>query len=327
MSAHRRLAAGLAAGLALGAVLAGIGCKKAVDTAPIVAEAAGLQQHETDLLGRRGSLQRERSQITEARRELSDKRTQLGHDNPAQAALDEEEKKLTQKELELTGEESAINAKLDELLKARAELVQKASVAVQGGAAADPLERAAHREQGVAEREKALARREADVAEREKGVADREAKQAKREKETCGGALMAVAPIGKVEPPKSGKYSAHDVEPVYKKALKLMHDRGILTADLPPGSSKLVEETREAMKAADFMRAKYSADQLLATVEQIKIDRNFITTKMARLASSMRGKKLEKSVEGLFQDATANYGDGRFQDANQKINKLFEQLR
>lgn len=311
----------------LGAVLSGAGCKKAVDTAPIVAEAAGLQQHETDLLGRRGALQRERSQLTEARKELSDKRSQLGHGNPGQAALDEEEKKLTQKELELTGEESAINTKLDELLKARAELVRKVSVAVQGGAAADPLERAAHREQGVAEREKALAHREADVAEREKGVADREAKQAKREKEVCGGAVVTVAPLGKVDSPKGGKYAAHDVEPVYKKALKIMHDRGILAADLPPGSSKLVEETREAMKTADFMRAKYAADQLLATVEQIKIDRTFITTKMARLSSSMRGKKLEKNVEGLFQEATANYGDGRFQDANHKINKLFEQLK
>lgn len=311
----------------LGCTLAPTACKKAVDTAPIAAEAAGLQQHETDLLGRRGALQRERTKLSEARKELSQKRTQLGHDNAGQAALDEEEKQLSQKETELSGEESQINQKLDELLKARADLVQKASQAVQGGAASDPLERAAHREQSVAEREKSVARREADVAEREKGLADREAKQAKREKDTCGSAVVAVAPVVNVPPPKGLKYSAHDVEPTYKKALKIMHDRGILSADLPPGTSKLVEETREAMKAADFVRAKYAADQLLATVEEIKIDRNFITAKMARLSSAMRGKKLDKNVEGLFQEVTANYGDGRFSDANQKINKLFAQLK
>jgi hypothetical protein len=314
------------AAFGLGATLVAGGCKKPVDTAPIVAEAAGLQQHETDLLGRRGALQRERSKLTEARKELTEKRTQLGHDNAGQAALDEEEKQLTQKESELSGEETVINQKLDELLRARADLVQKASQAAQGGGGADPLERAAHREQGVAEREKSIARREADVAEREKSLADREAKQAKREKDTCGG-VVQVATVTKVDPPKGLKYSAHDVEPTYKKALKIMHDRGILAADLPPGSSKLVDETREAMKAADFVRAKYAADQLLATVEDIKIDRNFITAKMARLSGAMRGKKLDKAVEGLFQEVTANYGDGRFSDANQKINKLFAQLK
>lgn len=312
------------------ALFAAPACKKPVDTAPIAAEAAGLQQHENDLLGRRGALQRERTKITEARKDLIDRRTQLGHDNAGQAALDEEEKQLSQKENDLTGEESAVNLKLDELLKARAALVEKASQAAQGGGASDPLERAAHREQSVAEREKSTARREAEIAEREKALADRETKQAKREKETCGTTVIA-APAAPVAPARGLKYSAHDVEPTYKKALKVMHDRGILSADLPPGSSHLVDETREAMKAADFVRAKYGADQLLSTVEAIKIDRNFIATKMARLASAMHGKKLEgesrKSVESLFQDATANYGDGRFQDANQKINKLFAELK
>lgn len=317
---------------ALGALaLLFLGCHQPVDTAPIAAEAAGLQKNESELLGRRGSLQRERGIISDARKELLDRRVQLGHDAVGQAAIDEEEKKLSAKETALTGEESAVNQKLDELLRARADLVQKATqAAAQGGGAADPLERAAHREQGVAERERAFARRESDMAEREKSLADRESKQARREKETCGTVTVAAAPT-KIEIQKGLKYSSRDVEPVYKKALKIMQERGILTADLPPGSGKLVEETREAMKSADFVRAKYAADQLLSTVEEIKIDRNFISVKMARLAAAMRGKKLEgearKSVEGLFQDATANYGDGRFSDANQKINKLFAQLR
>jgi hypothetical protein len=314
--------------IVLAALLALPACKKPVDTAPITNEAAGLAQSESDLVGKRGALQRERTQLTEARKELSERRAQLGHDNVGQAALDEEDKKLTQKEQALSTEESSLNQKMDELLKARAELVTKATQTAQGGGA-DPLERAAHREAGVAEREKSVAKREADVAVREQALASRETAQAKREKDTCGTAIAA-APV-KIEIPKGLKYSVHDVEPTYKKALKIMADRGILPADLPPGAGKLLDETRDAMKAADFVRAKYAADQLLATVEEIKIDRNFISAKMARLAAAMRGKKLEgdgrKAVEGLFQDATANYGDGRFSDANTKINKLFAMLK
>ncbi len=306
-------------------------CKHPVDTAPIAAEAAGLQQNENELLGRRGDLQRERTKITEARKELVERRVQLGHDSVGQAALDEEEKKLTAKETDLTSEESAINQKFEQLLRSRAELIQKATQAVQGAAGADPLEHAAKREQSVAERERGFAKRETDIAAREQSIAEREKALARREKETCGAsAPVVIAPV-KVEPPKGGKYSARDVEPVYKKALKVMQERGILASDLPPGSGKLIDETREAMKASDYVRAKYSADQLLATVEQLKVDRNFIASKIARLSAAMRGKKLEgeprKSVEGLFAEVTANYGDGRFQDANTKINKLFAMLK
>jgi hypothetical protein len=79
------------------------------------------------------------------------------------------------------------------------------------------------------------------------------------------------------------------------------------------------------------VRAKYDADQLLGTVEEIKIDRSFISAKMSRLAAAMHGRKLEgdkrKEVESLFQDATANYGDGKFPQANTKINRLFAMLK
>ena len=256
-----------------------------------------------------------------------ERRQQLGHDSTGQAALDEEEKKLMSRETELSDQESQVNSKLDELLKMRGDLVKKATSTVATAPGADPLERAAKREQSVASREKEMAERERDVSQREKELAAREAVLAKRERDTCG----AVAMPAKVELPKGLHYSSHDVEPIYRKALKLMQDKGLLTSDLPPGTSKLVEDTREAMKKADYVRAKYDADQLLATVEEIKIDRSFISAKMARLSAAMRGKKLEggdrKTVEDLFQEATANYGDGKFPQANMKINRLFALLK
>jgi hypothetical protein len=310
--------------LAFAILVAGCGAR-AADVAPLAAEDESLNKNESELVGQRGALQRERKKLTDARAELVDRRKQLGHDSAGQAALDEEEKKLVARENDLDAQESQVNSKLDELLKARGELMKRATqtaVAPSG----DPLERAARREKDVATREKDVAHREAEVADREKQLADREARQARREKETCGAVVAAP-----VELPKGLKYSARDVEPVYKKALKLMQERGLLAADLPPGSSRLVDETREAMKKADYVRAKYDADQLLATVEEIKIDRGFISAKMARLAAAMHGRKLEgaerKSVDELFQDATANYGDGKFPQANQKINRLFALLK
>ena len=309
-------------------ILVAAGCpKKAADVAPINAEDESLTKNENDLMTQRGALQRERKKIADARAELVERRTQLGHDSAGQAALDEAEKKLLAQENDLSTQESQVNGKLDELLKMRGDLVKRATQVVATAPGADPLERAAKREQSVASREKELASREKELSEREATLAAREATLAKRERDTCG----AVAMPTKIDLPKGLHYTAKDVEPTYKKALKMMQEKGLLTSDLPPGTSKLVEDTREAMKKADYVRAKYDADQLLATVEEIKIDRSFISAKMARLSATMRGKKLEggdkRTVEDLFQEATANYGDGKFPQANAKINRLFALLK
>jgi hypothetical protein len=304
------------------------GCNRTADVTPITSADESLRKNETELMNERGSLQRERKKLTDARAEIVERRQQLGHDSTGQAALDEEEKKLMSRETELSDQESQVNSKLDELLKMRGDLVRKATQVVSAAPGADPLERAARREQSVASREKEVAEREKDLSLREKDLADRESRLARREKETCG--AVAVAP-SKIELPKGLHYSQKDVEPIYKKALKLMQERGIMASDLPPGSSKLADDTRDAMKKGDYVRAKYDADQLLATVEEIKIDRSFISAKMARLSAAMHGKKLEggdrKTVEDLFQEATANYGDGKFPQANSKINRLFALLK
>jgi len=326
---------GVVVTLALAVGIAGGGCdrlkgQKPVDVAPLTAEDAELKKNQDDLVVERGSLQRERRRLLDARAEIVDRRKALGHDSVGQAALDEEDKKLVDDEKKLEQREAELSAKLDKLLDQRGELIKKATTVVATAPGADPLERAAKRESSVADREKAIAQREKEVAVREKELAEREARQAKRERDVCGGTttvVQAAAP----ELPKGLKYAAKDVEPTYKKALKLMQERGILDADLPPGAQRLVEETREAMRKADYVRAKYDAESLLASVEDIKIDRNFISAKMARLSAAMRGKKLDgeprKQVEQLFQQATANYGDGKFPQANTQINRLFSMLK
>lgn len=298
-----------------------------MDVAPLTAEDDALKKNESDLLGQRGALQRERKKIVEERQALVDRRKQLGHDSAGQAALDEEDKRLTQAETELVTREKDIDDKLVLLLKSREDLVQRATSQVAGAAGADPAERAAKREQAVAAREKDIATREKDVAERERAMADREARQAKRERDTCGAVAQAAPP----ELGKGLKYAAKDVEPVYKRALKLMQDRGLLAEDLPPNASKLVGDVRESMKKGDFVRAKYDADALLASVEGVHIDREFITAKMGRLNSAIRTRKLEgdgkRKSQSLLEEITASYGDGKFAQANTKINSVFAMLK
>ncbi len=205
--------------------------------------------------------------------------------------------------------------------------MQKAVIAAPG---TSPEERAAKRELGAAQREKDVARREEAVAEREQALAQREQALAKREKEMCGGAVAAAAPPPRLELPKALRYSQHDVEPVYKKALRLMQEHGLQKDDLPSGG-RLVDETRSAMQSGDYVRAKYAADQLLEEVSAVHIDRAFIAAKMARLSSSMKGRPLDgdakKQVDGLFAEVTNAYGDGKFAVANQKINRIYSLLK
>ena len=79
------------------------------------------------------------------------------------------------------------------------------------------------------------------------------------------------------------------------------------------------------------MRAKVAADQLLASVQSMKVDREFIGAKIGRLSEAIRKRPPKKATQGevnrLFQQATGNYGDGRFRQANQRLNRIYGMLR
>jgi chromosome segregation ATPase len=289
----------------------------------VAATEKSLEDNEEDLLSQRGSLQRERKKLTDERQALAEKRkTASGSER---AALDSQEQQLSAKESDLQGKESSLNTKLDELLRQRAEMVQRATAAAASGT--DPGAQVARRESTVALREKDFARREAEIARRESDLAGRERELVKREREGC---TQATQTIIKTEIPKGLKYGRHEVEPVYRKALKVMQDKGILASDLPPGTARLVDDARSAMESGDYVRAKYAADQLLDVVNELHVDRSFIGAKMNRLSTAMRGKTLpgerRKEVDSLLQEATAAYGDGKFTQANTKINRIFALL-
>jgi len=289
----------------------------------VAANEKALEESEEDLLARRGALQRERKKLTDERTALAERRKTA----PAKerAELDDQEVTLAQRERDVLDQESSLNRKLEELLRQRADMVQRVTAAA-GAASGDSTAQLARREQGVALREKDFARREAEIARRESELAIREREQSRRERDGC-----AQPTIVKTELPRGLKYGRHDVEPVYRKALKLMQDKGILAADLPPSNARLLDDARSAMESGDFTRAKFAADQLYDAVNEIHIDRGFISGKMNRLAATMRGKSLggdkRKEVDSLFQEATAAYGDGKFPQANGKINRIYGLLK
>ena len=103
------------------------------------------------------------------------------------------------------------------------------------------------------------------------------------------------------------------------------------SSDLPAPAQALEKEATAAMAGADFAKAKFAAEQLLAFVESIRIDRNFIAGKIGRLNTTMKSIKLSevqrKEVDDLFRGATADYGDGKFPSANGRLNKIYALIR
>src|SRR5262249_62016958 len=123
------------------------------------------------------------------------------------------------------------------------------------------------------------------------------------------------------------KCSRRAVAPLLTAARRKMSAKGLLESDLPAPAKNLEREATAAMSSGDYGRARFAADQLVATVDSLKVDKAFIVAKINRLNGAMRSAKLspdaKKEVDDLFRDATADYGDGRFGSANGKLNRLF----
>lgn len=209
---------------------------------------------------------------------------------------------------------SSISSKLDQ-------------VVAQGDAAAGVAARLANKLAEVADREASFTARERAIAQREAAIAQREATLAQREKETCG---VAAPTILQVPTPRGGSYARRDVDPLLSRARKLMARKGLLPSDLGP-AARLESEATDAMKHDDWSKAYLAAAQLAATIEAIKIDRNFIAAKTARLKAAVNRSKRSDAVERQLADGMAGvmqrFGDGNFTAANAKLNQLWALVR
>ena len=276
-----------------------------------------LQEEEGEVISRRDALTRERQKVAADRQALEEKKKALQAGGGDAKEVDAEEKALAVREAKLNADESEVQRKLDTLLS-------RYRVEATTTGAAD----ATRREVQVASREKDLARREASLADRERTLADRERDLAKRERDTCGGTstIVQTVPID-----RGAKYSRRDVEPILASARRRMAEKGLLASDLPAPAKGLEREATAAMGNGDWGKARFAADQLVATIESVKVDNGFIRAKIDRLNSSLRGSKVggesQKQVDDLFREATADYGDGKFSAANTKLNRIYGLLQ
>ena len=322
--------------ISIAALIAIAGCSKQQELREdealkvVVAEDRKIARKEEELLAKRGVLQRERVRIRDERASLVSKKLAASEDPNAKAQLEAEESKLVRLEQRLVSQELQLNRRLERLIE------RKSGLAAGKDDKQVKVLLLARREHSVAVREKDLGQRESDIARRERVLAERERAFALRQAKLCPAAVTTVihsaAPGATARPGVgSGRYSRRDVEPVYRAGLAAMRRKGVLVADLPPGVDRFVTEVRHAVSRGDFGQAKSAADQLLAAVRAIRIDRAFIGAKIGRLSAAIRRRPLDGSkktrVERLFQQATAAYGDGRLGSANKMLNQIYGLMR
>ncbi|MEZ4360383.1 MAG: hypothetical protein R3B48_09395 [Kofleriaceae bacterium] len=294
---------------ALGALA---GCKgssseRAPDPAALQAQQALIARRDAMLASRRAT-QEERKRLQEELRVA----TQTGADtSELQGKLDELDSQLEVQNNQLADEFQSLSSKLD-------------SIAV----ATDQRAGVAAREADLGAREKSLAQREDRVAQREAKVAERE-REAAREREACVAAPTMIVQA----PAKGSSYSRREIEGQLSRARNAMAKRGILASDLPSYAQGLEREATRSMSDGDTGKAFLAASQLAATVESVKIDKEFVKAKIARLQRqiSAKGRKLDeetnKSMGAGIAEVMQKWGDGDFVRANAKLNQLYAGLR
>ncbi len=280
-----------------------------------------LTASEDALLGRRDALLNMRQSISEKRAALEAERTAALAAGGDTAEIDKKLKAVAEEEKSVATQEGELLKTTKELVNQRRELQASA-----GGGGGDPAAQVASREAGIANREKQIARRESEVASRESAVSAREEGLASKWKDSCAVAAPATTIIRTVDT-KGSSYTKKDVEPLLKKARRDMGKKGLLKSDLPDQAKGLEKEANDGMAAGDYGRARLAATQLLATVKGIKINKQFIAAKIARLNQRIGGKSLSSKSEALFREATSSYGDAKFSAANGKLNKIYGSLR
>jgi hypothetical protein len=294
--------------VALLLLLAIAGCKDKGDAAAAPDPAALKAQRE--LVERRDALMAQRKKLEGEREKLDAEIKDVSAKGGDTSELARKRAALDSQIENQSSDLSSISTKIDQ-------------VVAQGDASAN----IAGREAQMATRERTVSTREREFAERERAIAQREAELARREKETCG---FSAPTIVQVAAPKGSNYTRKDIEPLLGKARALIAKKGLLPGDLGPAAG-LEGESTSAMKNDDWGKAYLAAAQLVATVDSIRVDRNFIGAKTARIQavvkSSKRDDALQAQLADGMRDVMQKFGDGDFASANKKLNQLWSLVK
>lgn len=302
-------------GLLLSLVVAASGCKSSGGGSEAPAPDPAALKAQQELVAKREKLLAERekdqNEATQLQIEIQDK--QAKGENTAEL-----EKKLAELQTKIESSRQQVESVATEIDKKTQDL------AAQGGGAAQ-----AAREANLLERERRVAQREKELTQTAERLAQLERTAADRWKESCTvGGTQTI--IQQVAPPKDGKYNRRDVDVMLGRAKTLMSRKGLVNADLGAQAS-LENEVTKAMNDQDWARAYVLANQLVATVDAIKIDRPFIKAKYDRLQARVRAAKVDegtsKQLEAGVQEISSMFGSGDFVAVNRKINQIAALLR
>lgn len=297
------------------AAFAAAGCKDKADaksTAPTAPD-----QADTELLARRDELLQSREQLDVEKTKL---RAQIDEARKSGGDTTELESQLAK----LSSEADANQDELVELLKRQNEAYKVQLEAMRGQGGGDRDQIAALTAQ--------LQRRDGQLADMEKklvamaGQLTEIRSDIQKQAETCGAGGGTTTIIQAAKLPAGARYSKRDVEPLLTKTRALMSKRGIAQADLPSGIAGLEREATSAMADGDYSKAFLAATTLYQNVDALKVDKNFVSQKIARLNRLMKTKKLDdaasKQILDLFNEVGEKYNDGDFGGANKRLNTI-----
>jgi len=246
---------------------------------------------------------------------------------------------------QLQGEADALDTKIkdaqakgeptDDLVKQKADLDKKlhdtssevdtaTSKLDASRAALDKATAVAAREADIASREKSLAEREKSVAEREKGLVQRDAEMAARWKDSCQGGSTTI--IQAAPTPKGGNMSKKEVSDLIARGKAGMAKKGLVGSDLPAYAQGLEADAIKDLQADDVYKASIAATGFVQAVDQIKVDKKFISDKMNRLNAAIRAKgKMDDGAQAQFgtinNEVSKLVIDGDYISANRKLNQ------
>jgi len=218
-----------------------------------------------------------------------------------------------------------VNLQIDNSAKEAFELVaSKIDSAMAGGG--DKAAQVTAREARVTEREAAVTARE---KEQDKKLAAEIAQLRDTVNAKCGGETIVqqiTAP-----PPTGHSVTKKDVDDRLKHARDVMYKRGILNGDLPGPAQGLEGEASQAAGANDMSKAFALANQLALQVDNIKIDSGFIRAKITRLQAQLKASKVDEGTQSQLADTLTgvmnDFGNGKFDLANQRLNSLAQKLK
>lgn len=185
-----------------------------------------------------------------------------------------------------------------------------------------------NREATLSQRERLLSEREKDLAARERELIKTQADAAQRWKDSC--TMTAAAPVIIQQPKGGGTWTNKDVTAQLQKAHAIMNKKGIVSSDLLGPAQGFESDATKAMNDNDMSRAYIAAANLVASVEAIVVNRDFVRTKMGRVNAQFKATKVDeatnKQLQGLLGDVTNSYSNGDFGAANKKLNQVIQLL-